>query len=187
MGIVRTGETPLDRELQKFEQFPTNINGRFVPAGNPYVFREFPLMRYMAFKRPNGQYACMDHSRIDPWSFGKNDAGYLAALAEQESFNASCQRVVQNQQECDRAADQGWCATPQEALAFQEQREQAMADEAAAVAYQAQRMSSKAQAELAAADAQTEAHVVDVVSPPARSTHRTRARGVAPMATTETE
>jgi hypothetical protein len=50
-----------------------------------------------------------------------------------------------------------------DALAQFEKEEQAIGDAAAEVAYAAQRMSAKAKADLAAADAATHEHVTDVV------------------------
>ena len=79
-----------------------------------------------------------------------------------EAFAQKCQLIVPDESAHRRAAQDGWCDGPREALAAYEAKQKAWADEAANAAYHAQRMSKKAQLEYAAADAATHEHVVDV-------------------------
>lgn len=158
MGVVRTGETEYDKELAKWEK--------------PYRFEMFPKMVYKAVKKPNGKVVCMEPP---PPRLGfATDAEYLAAEAAALALQGQCARIVRSEDEYLKAKGQGWCENASEALAQFEREEQAIGDAAAEVAFAAQRMSGKAQAELAAADAATSAHVVDVLRPPTKRSHHKR-------------
>lgn len=183
MGIVRTGLSDYDKELQKWEQFPAYTAEGVVPAGNPYTYRAFPAMLYKAFKRSNGQYKCMDTSPINPLLYAGNVAAMMAAEAEQESFSRSCQLIVKSESEKDQAWAQGWRDTPKAALDYAEALEQEIAQAAAEVHFAAQRMSEKARAEHAAADAETSEHVVDLVGSRKRGRPGRKPRAIAPMGT----
>lgn len=148
------------KELSKFEQFP---NRHCETPGNPYVYRPYPKMLYMAYKR-NGKICCMDGAP-DPYLFQTPQA-YERAQQENERFNGSCQRIVGSDRELDNALGLGWRGTPQEAMAHLEALEQDIGNAAAEAAYDAQRMSAKAKDELAAADKTTHEHVTDVIGTP---------------------
>lgn len=176
MGIIITPESALGLELAKWEQFPSKITDA---PGNSYVYREYPRMVYRAALRA-GKIRCLDVAP-DPFHFDK-PAEYDRAILETERFNQQCQHVVRDDSEYIRALEQGWRNTPAEACAALEVKAQGIGDAAAEVAFQAQSMGAKAQAELKAADADTDAHVVDVVGTP-RSVRGTDAakpsRGIA--------
>lgn len=160
MGIVISPESELGRELARWEQHRTKYVGDEQQPGNPYAFRPYPRMVYQARSHPSGQTRCLtpmpqtfDYVTMDQ---------YERALLHAESFNKSCQRIVQSEREYTQARDEGWRDTPAEALQHHEALERAIGDAAAEAAFSAQRMSSKAQRELQAADEATHEHVVDV-------------------------
>jgi hypothetical protein len=146
--------------LSKWEQFPNRVTET---PGNPYVYRPYPKMLYMAYKR-NGQIRCMEGAP-DPYLY-QTQVAYERAQQENDRFNASCQRVVANDRELDNALGQGWRGTPQEAMAHLEALEQDIGNAAAEAAFHAKGMSQKAKDELAAADQTTHEHVTDVVGTP---------------------
>jgi hypothetical protein len=163
MPVVHTGESEYDKELAKWNK--------------PYRFEMFPQMLYKAIKKPNGKVVCMEPP---PARVGyATDADYLAAVAQADALQRDCHCIVRNEEERRGAFAQGWRDSPTAALAAFEQHEHAVGDAAAEVAYAVRRMSAKAQAEHAAAEAATHEHVTDV-TPPAkkRSSHRKRVRVV---------
>lgn len=164
MGIVINPSSEYAKELRKWEQhhtrFALNEEGDSVP-GHPYVYRPYPRMLYKAYKRPNGQYACVEGT---PSPFLYPDAqSYERACFEVDQFNKSCQRIVQSEGEEAREKGQGWRNSPAEALELAEAREQEMAQAAAEANFAVQRMTGQAKQEWADAAEQTHEHVVDVV------------------------
>jgi len=144
MGIVISPESELGRELARWEQHRTKYVGDEQQPGNPYAFRPYPRMVYQARSHPSGQTRCLtpmpqtfDYVTMDQ---------YERALLHADT----------------QARDEGWRDTPAEALQHHEALERAIGDAAAKAAFSAQRMSSKAQRELQAADEATHEHVVDV-------------------------
>ena len=97
MGIVHNPDSDFARELEKWNQ-PTT-NGGFGAAR----FEEYPLMVFKAFKRENGRVMCGDP---------------LATVgdAEGEAFSRSCQLIVRNNDERDRAMADGWSVAPDKAI-----------------------------------------------------------------------
>lgn len=185
MGIVRTGLSAYDKELQKWEQFPTYTAEGVAPAGNPYVYRPYPAMLYKAFKRANGQYKCMDTEPLNLALYAGNVAAMLAAEAQQEAFNRSCYVTVQSEAEKDAKWAQGWRESPKAALEYAEALEQEIAQAAAEVNFGVARMSEQARKEHADADAATSEHVVDIVGSGAKKRGRPgrKPRAIAPMET----
>jgi hypothetical protein len=164
MPVVISPASELGKELRKWEQHHTRYaideEGSSVP-GNPYAYRHYPMMLYKARKLPNGQTKCL----VPPpqaYEFEKMDQ-YERAVLFAESFNASCQLTVKSETDHAKALNEGWRASPSEALAHADGLEQDIARAAAEAAHSAQRMSAKAQAEFEAAGAETHKHVVDLV------------------------
>jgi hypothetical protein len=182
MPVVINPASEYAKEIRKHEQHPTRFaldeDGNMRP-GNPYVFRPYPRMLYKAQRQPNGQPACL-MPQPDSFAFEKMDQ-YERAILQVETFNKACQTIVPSEEAERVAQGQGWSLTPQAALERYEQEQQAHAQAAAEAAHAAQRMSEKARAELAAADAATHEHVTDVVKT------RGRKRGARAVAQTETE
>jgi hypothetical protein len=95
-----------------------------------------------------------------------------------ETFEARCTRIVRSASEQAAAEAEGWRVGAQAALELYEADQQAIADEAANVAFHVARMSEKAQAEYAEASDTTHSHVTDVSGPRTaggRFTKKTRA------------
>ena len=138
MAIIITPESQLGIELAKWN-----------------VKREptyFPCMLYMAQKRPDG---VLSVHEVSDGVFGGNPGAA-------EMFNTRCQKIVNNEAERAVWIERGWRPTPQEALARLEQKDKAIADAAAHRAYEDRNMSDAAKAEVAAVEAETEAHVAEV-------------------------
>lgn len=148
MGIVSTGESAYDLEVQKWNT-PKRLGG-MAPDG----YEPFPKMLYKAHRRENGKVMCMDMDALY--------ASDMNIVAKAEAFNSSCLLTVKSEGEWQRAKAQGWCDSPADALEAHEKHAQAIAQAAAEVNYSVQRMSDKAQREHAEADAATDAPVTDV-------------------------
>lgn len=155
-GIVINPASAYGKELRRWEQH----SGPLGRPGNPYVFRAYPKMLYRAQRQPNGQVACMMDT---PLSHNFLDAqSYERALLLKETFDRTCQKVVDSEGAERMAKGQGWCESPADAMAQYDREQEAIFTAAAEVAYAAQGMSDQAKAELKAADDQTHEHVVDV-------------------------
>jgi len=79
-----------------------------------------------------------------------------------EQFNNSCQLVVNNEDELDKAKRGGWRESQKEALAYHEEEISRLAGEAAHRNYDDRNMSEKAQREIKAAEEATPGHVAEV-------------------------
>jgi len=148
MGIVRTGESAYDLEMAKWDT--PKRNGGYGPDG----FEEYPRMLHKAHRRENGKVEYMDLNAIyaiDP-----------AIQAKADAFNRSCQKSVKNEAEYLRAKAEGWCDSPEDALAYHEKLQQDIATAAAEAAHGVRGMSEQAREEFAAADANTEHPLTDV-------------------------
>jgi hypothetical protein len=167
MGVVIQPDSELGKELQRWEQFPVRTStGETLPAGNPYVFRPYPKMLYKAHPFRTGKTLCFAPA-VSP--FGWTDPNqYQQALIEADAFNKSCQRIVGSESDHAIAKGQGWCETPDLALAFHEQQQDAIGQAAAEAAYSVQRMGEKARGEFDAASDATDVHVTDVPAPKRR-------------------
>ena len=159
-GLVINPHSALGKELRKWEQHRTELVPRGTNPGNPYVYRPYPKMLYRAQALPNGQYGCLAQAP-NPYTFERPEAFERAVLMV-ESFNRSCTRIVSDEGQERIAIGQGWALDPQAAMAVYEQEQQAIGNAAAEAAHAAQGMTSKARAELTAADASTHQHVTDV-------------------------
>jgi hypothetical protein len=93
---------------------------------------------------------------------------YQMAGEEAERFTASCQRVVNNEDEERIAIGQGWVRGQKEALERFDAEQWELSKLAANAAYHAQHMSDGAQAEFEAAQEATHHQVADVAAPKKR-------------------
>lgn len=129
-----TRDSALGKEAAKWEK--------------PYKYEHFPLMMFRAQRIPgNGKLAC---SLSAPSRFGfARDEDWLMARQAAEAFTSECQRTVNDERERKQLVDsgEGWCDTPQEAIAWQENLVKIMGDEAAARVARDQGMSEAARAE----------------------------------------
>jgi len=132
MGVVLNPEDPLAIEYAKWDK--------------PYRFEQFPQMLYKAWPRDNGRVECGDPLVA---------VGDPAAM----TFTNRCQRLVRNETELALAHGDGWCDTPDEALAHYEAVQREIARAAAEVHASVTKMSPKAQAEHKSRDAATHKHL----------------------------
>lgn len=155
-------------ELAKFEQFPSQITAvAGKPPGNPWKFRPYPRMLYMARQHPsNGKWTlCLE--RPERYNFPTENQWDMA-MEQYRQFAASCIRMVQNEQEHKAARLDGWRDSSKEALEFREQEFKAQGQEAAERAYRDRNMSEAAQAEVAKAEAEHFGHLPNIPEKPKR-------------------
>ena len=156
MAIVHNPDSDYAREVEKWNQ-PTT-NGGFGAAR----FEEYPLMVFKAFKRDNGRVMCGDP---------------LATVgdAESEAFSRSCQLIVRNNDERDRAMDDGWSVAPDKAIEKYELDMRYIAEVTAQRHFADQGLSDLAKAEATQADAATHEQVPAVpITPVKRKRGRPR-------------
>jgi hypothetical protein len=163
MAIVRTGTTEYDKEIDRWNT-PRNQRVRDHEGNETNVmgmgaigYEPFPKMLYKAQTHSNGQVLFMDLNAIY--------ATDINIAARAEAFNRSCQLTVNSEDELNKALNQGWRKTPDEAMAYHEGLQRDIAKAAAETNWSVQRMSEKARAEHAAADRATEHPVTDVAAP----------------------
>lgn len=142
MGVVRTGESAYDKELNKWDT-PQRQGGM-----RPDTYQPFPAMLYKAHQKDNGQW-----SVNDPFD---------------ENWSRRCQMIVRDDTELRRQMEQGWRQSPSDALEYADRLQRAIADAAAERHYADQRLSDSARREAAAADAATNDHVPDIAAPKKR-------------------
>lgn len=142
MGVVRTGESSYDKEMDKWDT-PRRLGGM-----KPDGYEAFPAMLYKAFQLDNGKWAVND-----PFD---------------ENWSRRCQMIVRDDRELRMQMDQGWRQTPADALAYAERLEEEIANAAAERHYADQRLSDKARREAADVDASTNEHVPDIAAPKKR-------------------
>lgn len=161
-GIVKVPGSNLAKEMQKFEQFPTEWGA----PKNPYVYRPFPKMLYRA-QLWNGKAFCMapDPNRLD----FKNSDEYRRKLELARKFTEECQRIVKNEAEMHKAMESGWRESPQEAVEYLEARERGISDMAAHRNYEDRNMSEAAKREIAAASEEVGGeHLAEIPAKPVR-------------------
>ena len=138
MPVVVSPDSELGKELAKWNR--------------PYVYRPFPKMLYMARKRPDGIVSIQE---TDDRIFGTTPGAA-------DAFTATCQKIVKDESEMQRALEAGWRESQAEALEHHEKREQYKGNVAAHRLYEDRNMSEAARAEAAAVDASTEEHVPEI-------------------------
>ena len=164
--IVHNPSGASAEEIRKHEQHNTvyamTPDGDFAP-GNPYVFRPYPKMLYMARTHPRSGKPSVGDVMPHPLNYKPGD---LLSLERDtnfvESFNRSCQKIVKNEDEHLIAKGQGWCELQTDALEQAERRYEAIAEEAAREHFRVSKMSPEAQTEFQKADRMTSDHVLDV-------------------------
>lgn len=161
-GVVINPNSAYAREMRKWEMFPSQYGKN---PGNPWdqvrANGAFPKMLYKAHKLQNGKYSAGEiyPTALDCANMAELERAHLLI----DRFNRECQKKVDDQAQMERAYSDGWRATAPEALEAAEAYERDIAKAAGEAAFQASRMTEKAQREFAAANADTEHHVVDVV------------------------
>jgi len=117
-GIVIIPGSNYAKEMQKFEQFPGKYGA---DPGNPYTYRPYPKMLYRAQHR-HGVVACMA-APPDSLEF-KDGREYERAAESAQKFTDACQRIVNDESEQSRAAEDGWREFPAEAVKVLQARDE---------------------------------------------------------------
>ena len=159
-GIAIVPGSNYAKHMQQFEQFPGKYGNN---PGNPYTYRPFPKMLYRA-EEYNGAVRCMA-APPDSYEF-KDDREYDRARQSAEKFTARCQRIVQDEREMQKAMEDNWRESPDEAVKALEARRRAHSDAEAERAYADRNMSEAAKREIAAAAAETDGHLAEVKEAP---------------------
>lgn len=155
--------TPGDIERAKWEMFRDNCT-RGLEPGNPYrpgndygkAGAMYPTTLFRAERIPPGLPGAGKFSVAcaEPTRHGYRDADeWNAARQEAQRFTESCNRIVHDEDQHVKAKGQGWCDSPQDALALAERGRLDIGDIAGARNYEDRNRGEKAQAEIAAAEA----------------------------------
>ncbi len=160
MPIIITPDSEESLALAKWEQFP----GKYATqeqVGNPYRFRPYPQMLYLATVREDGRIVCQEDAPVitRPGKDGEDEYAFRLKLWDQRQ--KATQRVVQSDSERAQAEAVGWRASAAEAMAYQESLQQAMAQAAAEANFAAGKMSSKAQADRRQREAASDKHLTE--------------------------
>jgi len=165
MAVLRNPESEETKERARHEQFHSEWTIGGLQPGNPYVYRQYPMMLFQARQVPgNGRWAV---ALEPPSRHGFRDhMDWDMACSHAASFTASCQRTVNNEAEHKRAREEGWRDSQGEALEFRAALDKMIGDEAAARNYRDRNMSEKAKAESDAIQAETFGHVPSIPEQP---------------------
>jgi hypothetical protein len=143
-------ESELGKELAKWDK--------------PYKFQPFPRMLYRARRRPDGVVRCIE---VEDKFFSKGDGPEITGAAEQ--WSGANTKTVHNEDELLKALGTGWVeGGPGKAVEAFNERENAVAKEAAHRAHDDRNMSDAAKAEIKAAEDGSFDHVAEVPETPIR-------------------
>jgi hypothetical protein len=179
MGVQISPDSLLGKELRKWNT-PKNrlVDGDAMP-GDPLFgvfghgaagYEEYPRMLYRALPTRTGKVVCLQ-APPDPL-FYDTQPEYDRAVQEVEQFNKRCTLIVQEESQHRRALTDGWRNSVTDALEQYEKEQRTIGNLAAERAYTDQRMSAKAQAEMAAAEAETHEHLPTLKAPKKRPYRR---------------
>lgn len=169
-GIVPVPGSNYANEMAKWEQFPSKWTTGTVP-GRPYQYRPFPKMLYQA-KDYQGQIRCMA-APPDPLSF-PNPAEFMRAEAQAQRFTESCQKIVPNEAEMQKAFENGWRESPVEAVEYLQNKRHGTFQATAERNHEDRNMSEPAKREIAQAEAAAEGAHVPVIEEKRRGPGRPR-------------
>lgn len=158
-GIAVVPDSEFSKEMERHEQFPS----RWGPnPGNPYTYRPFPKMLYRA-EEVSGKIVCLA-APVNPAYF--TDAQELErAETRADQLNKRCTMEVQSEDEMQKAMENGWRHSPEEACQYLEERLHQRAVDETHRAYEDKGMSEKARREvIARRDELQGAHVLDMPS-----------------------
>jgi hypothetical protein len=190
MGILISPDSTTGKQLRRWDTPNNRLVDPDALSGDPFYHvygerpigkEEYPKMLYRALPTRSGKVECYQ-GPPDPFFFATIPE-YDRAVQDVENFNKRCTLVVQNESQQRRAQADGWCLSIAEALERYERDQRAIGHLAAERAYTDQRMSARAQAEMAAAEAETHEHL-PTLPPPKKRPYR---RKVTPKATPATE
>lgn len=154
MAMLISPDSELGKELAKWNK--------------PYRYEAYPRMVYRAKKRPDGRVSVGETD--DRLFEGRPGAADRPGAAE--LFTSSCQMIVGNEMEHQRAKENGWRDTQAEALEAFEAKERAIGDAAAHRAYEDRNLSEKAKEEVELVEAASFEHVPEIPAKPKRGRPR---------------
>lgn len=164
-NVVISPASAMGKEMAKYEQFPQPWAPR---PGNPYAYREYPMMVYRAQRHPRtGQVTCLIG---EPMIHNYREKGeYDQAVREAQFFNRSATLIVRDEVEFSRAMEGGWRTSPDEAVEFAMSRERQAGDAAAERNWRDRNMSDAAKAEVAVVETAAGArHLPEIPEAPKR-------------------
>jgi hypothetical protein len=161
------------KELAKWEQFPTKFVAEGLQPGNPYHKREYPKMLYKAHRTRTGKWAVADSA---PAQFGFVDMNeWDRACQAAVAFTASCQKEVNSPEEQKALEAEGWRETQAGAMEYVEALDKAIGQAAAEANFRDRSMSEKALAEKAAFEAENFGHQPEIPEAPKRRGRKPKA------------
>ena len=163
-GARISTESELGKKLLEWERKPG-----YDPAKNP-----FPKMLYRARHRPDGRRSVGEV--LDSLFPVQGAAGPMVVAGAAEQWTRGCQLTVNDEQEMQRAMENGWRKTPQEALDYLEASDNRVTVATAERHYSDSRMGERAQAEAAEVDQSTLRQVPEI-TPEVREQAVARKRG----------
>lgn len=147
-GLAVVPGSNLQKEMARFEQFHSKWTTAAGP-GNPYTYRRFPAMLFRAEYR-DGKPQCMA-PQPDRYDF-RDDRQFQHAEEAARRFTDRCQRIVKDESEQQRAMEDGWRTSPEDAIAYLKAREDGVSREIAHRNYDDRNLSEQAKAEITAAE-----------------------------------
>lgn len=151
------------KELAKHEQYPTPWAPK---PGNPYVYRQFPMMLYRAQKHPRtGKLTVLEPHPLRHQFHDQGD--FDRAVMEADYVNRNATKKVNDAAEYQKAMEAGWRDDPPAALEFAEKRHEAKSEGAAIRNWEDRNMSPEAKAEAAKAEeAASGTHLEEIPAQP---------------------
>lgn len=178
-GLVLIPGSNAQKEYAKFEQFHSKYTSAQFGPGNPYTYRPYPKMLYRA-EHWNGKRACMA-APPDPTLF-RDPREFERAQLAAEAFTARCQSIVNNEEERQRAMENGWRESPQEAVDYLKARDDGKFTAVGERNYEDRNMSDAAKREIREAEAAHDGHLTEVPVKPLDRMAKARAAKAAKAA-----
>jgi hypothetical protein len=178
MGVLISPDSTTGKMLRRWETPKNRLVDPDAMPGDPFYHvygerpvghEEYPKMLYRALPTRSGKVESYQ-GPPDPFFF-PTQPEYDRAVQDVENFNKRCTLVVQNESQHRRARTDGWRDSIADALEQYEQDQREIGNLAAERAYSDQRMSARAQAEMAAAEAKTHEHL-PTLKPPKKRPYR---------------
>ena len=190
MGVQISPDSTTGKMLRRWDTPKTRLVDPDALPGDPFynVYgerpdgkEEYPRMLYRAIPHPRTGKTESYQGPPDAF-FYPTQPEYDRAVQETEQFNKRVTLVVKDESQFRRAYTDGWRCSVTEALEQAEQEARHIGNLAAERAYTDQRMSARAQAEMAAAEAETHEHLPTLPAPKKRP-YRRKVTPKAPAAT----
>ena len=193
MGVLISPDSTTGKMLRRWDTPKHRLVDPDALPGDPFYnvygerpsgYEAYPKMLYRAIPHPRSGKTESYQGPPDPF-FYPTQPEYDRAVQETEQFNKRCTLVVQNESQHRRAHADGWRDSIADAFEQAEKEARAIGNLAAERNYTDQRMSERARAEMAAAEAETHEHLPTLPAPKKRPYRRkvTSKSSVAPSPT----